>query len=353
VEYGNSSKEAVLIFANPVETFSGTQTLWAGQIYSGSYTVGAGQTLYIEGGAVLRGNIVIDSGGKVVGRGIIDGSDVESWINIGHKAQIPTETWDADNIEISGITIFDPNAWAVQLQHSSNITINNLKIITSRANGDGISIQSANDISIRNSFIRSWDDGIVIKNYTNKNSHDITVEDCVLWTDHAQSLEIGFETNKAKKNRFTNDNPEIYNVTFNNIAIIHAMHKAPISIHNGDNANIHHINFMNVTIDDYMAGEGDGWNYLIDFANLTGEASGGPRNDGRGSWTTELSRGSIHDVLVESVKILHGKNPGARFDSFGGGSIYNTVIRNVYHGNTELSFHENVGLNCDIQFKRN
>ena len=57
------------------------------------------------------------------------------------------------------------------------VTIDNLKIVGARANNDGISIQSSDNVKIKNSFIRTWDDGIVVKNYAaGRYSHDITAE---------------------------------------------------------------------------------------------------------------------------------------------------------------------------------
>jgi hypothetical protein len=345
VEYGNHNRYALLIFANPTENFSGTRVLTGGQIHTGTITLEPNETLYLQAGAVLRGNVVMNSNTRVVGRGIIDGRNLDTWMRV--PAVLPIETWAGNNLEIDGISIFDPNAWAVQIQHASNVHINNIKIITARANGDGISIQSSNGIRIRNSFIRSWDDGIVIKNYTSRNSFDIVAENCILWTDLAQAIEIGVETNKARANGMTNSDPQIYDVTFDKIDVIHAMHKAPISIHNGDNARIHNIKFTNITVDNYQAGEGDGWNYLIDITNLTGTGMGGAAE-----WTTETERGSIYDVLIDNVRILSGKMPSARFDSFEGGSIFDIVVRDIFHGAERINFPNSVvGANSQVRFE--
>ena len=340
VEYNNNIKNTVLIFANPVETFSGDITLETG-IYEQNFDVPAGHTLHLKQGAVIRGSVRLNSGSKIVGRGIIDGSHLDDWVLIGHKATLPIEMYNASNVEINGISIFDPNAWTIQILDSSNVTIRNLKIISSRCNSDGISIQSSNNVTIENSFLRTWDDGIVVKNYTAKDSHAITARNCLLWTDLAQSLEIGVETNKGKR-----ANPKIYDVTFENLTVLHALHKAPISIHNGDNAEISDITFRNITVEDYQSGMGDGWNYLIDITNLTGGAMGGDP-----SWTNVTARGSIHGALVDTVKIISGKNPSARFDSREGGSIYDVTVKNLTRGSSPLDFSSKAGANCSITFE--
>ena len=311
-DYPQNPQNALLIFANPVESFSGSETVEPG-IHYGDKWVGDGQSLYLKAGAVIRGKVELRNNAKVVGRGIIDGSHINNWNLIGFQATVPVITYDVSNIEIKGITIFDPNAWCVELLKVSGATIDNLKIVSSRANSDGISIQSSSNITIRNSFIRSWDDGVVVKIYQDRDSQSINVSNCIFWTDLAQSMEIGYETNKGGKG-----NPVISGVTFENITVFHAMHKPPISVHNGDNADIYNINFRNIVVENYQCGLGDGWNYLIDFNNL------------RGGWTSQWNRGSIHDCLVDNVRVLGGRSPDARFSSAEGGSINNITIRDIY-----------------------
>ena len=301
VEWGNGGeftttpKNALLIFANPIETITGTRTLGPG-LY-GDQTLSGGEVLVLQAGAVVRGKVLVNSNSKIVGRGIIDGSHLNNF-NMGGATVLPIETGvGAANAEINGITILDPNAWAVQINESRNIRIKNLKIISSRANSDGISLQSSSNIAIEDSFIRSWDDGIVIKNYGTPTSANITARNCILWTDLAQCMEIGFETNKGER-----PNPVIDQITFENITVFHAMHKAPISIHNGDNAVISNVTFKNIVVENYQTGEGDGWEILIDLTNVpAGQVSGADPN-----WTVVTARGTISGK-VEGLTVLGGK----------------------------------------------
>lgn len=324
-EYSANPNSAVLIFASPVEAApSGvSRTFAGGQIHNIGNKENISGTVYLAPGAVVRGGFVLASGTKLVGRGIIDGRDKQGWLHNGHNAILPIETYGASNIEIKGISIFDPNAWCVQLQNSNNITLDNVKIISSRNNSDGISIQSSGNITIRNSFIRTWDDGVVIKNYGQQDSNNVRVNNTVFWTDLAQSMEIGVETNKGSKS-----NPRIYDCTFQDIVVFHALHKAPISIHNGDNAAVTNITWRNVVIENYNPRE---WNFLVDITNLTGAAMGGDA-----SWTTVSARGSITGITIENVSTISGSNPGGRFDASGGGSI-NVTMKNIYNKGTKLN----------------
>jgi len=344
VEYNNTSinnpANSILVFANQNETFRGSIVRQAG-IYKENISVGANQTLYLKPGAVIRGSVTLTgNNSKVIGRGIIDGSIFTNWINDGWRPVLPININGRNNVEITGITIFDSNAWNVEIRNSTNVNISNLKIVSSRSNSDGISIQSSNNINIENCFIRSWDDGIVIKNYDKAmNSHTIIAKNVRMWIDLAQALEIGYETNKGDNGN--NPNPKIYNVLFEDINILHALHKAPISVHNGDNAVITDIIFKNITIENYYTGQGDGWNYLIDITNATAtELEGTP------SWTTVEARGSISGLLIENVNVLGGRNPtinvnersGFRFLNGSAGGTISATVKNIFYMGIPLEY---------------
>ena len=146
---------------------------------------------------------------------------------------------------------------------------------------------------MKNCFVRSWDDNLVVKGY-NGDTRNVTFENCVLWTDLAQSCEIGYET-RAKV---------IEDITFRSITVLHAFHKPVISIHNSDNAAVRHVLFENILVEDAEMGLGDGTPYLIDFTTLESQ------------WSATLKRGTIDDVTVRNVRVLSGKRPSVRIWSF-------------------------------------
>lgn len=320
VEPNGDGTKAVLVFANAYEDKPSGDVTYVEGLKQQDYKQ-VRNTLYLAPGATLRGCVVIKSGGRVAGRGVVDGSTFDNFHLQPHsEVYLQIETYNASNVNISGVTLLDGNAWICQIQNSTDVTFDNVKIISARPNSDGISLQSSNNVTIKNCFVRSWDDAIVIKNYGNSRglSHDITAENCVLWADLAQCMEIGFETNK-----FNNPNPTINNITFNNMYVIHANHKAPVSIHNGDNAKITSVKFTNIYIDDCQTGQGDGWNLVVDITNLTGSQIGGAS-----SWTSVKERGSISDVTIDGLYVRGGKKPNMRIDSSTGGSITGVKIKN-------------------------
>lgn len=89
-------------------------------------------------------------------------------------------------------------------------------------------------------------------------------------------------------------------ISFEDIIIIHAYHNAPISIHNGNNAEIKNIKFKNILIEDASMGQGNGKNYLIDFST---EFSSTWSN---GHGTTSL--GSINSVEVNNIYLKKVNN---------------------------------------------
>jgi hypothetical protein len=326
---GDALDNDLLIFANPPagEVPAGARVI-RGRM-DAQLDIASGETVYLAPGAVVSGPVTMGSGSKLLGRGILTQGGPPA-INAVSRS----------DIEIDGISIFDPNNWVLQLLDSQKVKIHNVKIISSRNNGDGITIQSSHDIEISRCFIRSWDDSIVLKNYTANNTYNVNVKDTVLWTDLAQSLEIGFETNKSA----VNVKPEIHDISFDHIDILHAFHKAPISIHNADNCNIYNIRYENIIVEDAQMGtlgthgEGDGWPYLIDFGNGTSaQLNGAPE------WTHNDGNRTINNVLVKDVWVLTGDKSaaGIRLLNVGrrGKSVMADVkLENIYEGKKAIDY---------------
>lgn len=253
-------------------------------------------TVFIDQGAIVRGRFIANnkSNIKIVGSGIIDGSTFDRSVERG-TTKVPLEFNYCSNLEFRGISCLDPAGWCYNLYFCKDVVLDNIKIISSRSNGDGVSLQSCENVVCSNSFVRSWDDSLVVKNYprwSDRSMHgttkNILFENCILWTDLAQSMEVGYET----------VGEVMEDITFNNITVLHNYHKAVISIHNANNANIKRVNFTNITVEDLSTGKGDGNKIFIDIANVFSS-----------NWSTNhttTSLGTIDGVLVENVKVIEG-----------------------------------------------
>lgn len=251
----------------------------------------SGQSVYLAGGAVLQSKIVADKceNIRVYGRGIIDGSVYDRWT----QRMVPIDLNLCKGVTIEGVTILDPAGWTVNTFACSDVYIRDVKIISARPNGDGFTAQSCRDYLAENCFVRSWDDSLVVKNYGNGVSRDITFRNMILWTDLAQSMEIGYETRGS----------EIFGVTFENITVLHNFHKPVMSVHNSDFAHVHDVLFRNIVVEDAQMGRGDAGrdNFLID---LTIADSVFSQSD---------ERGRISDIRFENIAVLGGVFPPSRF----------------------------------------
>ena len=195
--------------------------------------------------------------------------------------------------------------------------MNNVKVISGRQNGDGFTFQSCVNHTVTDCFARTWDDSLVIKNYSGS-SRGITFRNCQIWTDLAQSMEIGYETDKG----LTLD-PEISEVLFENITVLYNFHKPVISIHNSDDAFVHGITYRNILVENaFMQGDNGNNKELIE---MTLQNS---------SWSTVRDEfGSIDDVLIDGLTVLRtadGKIPRSRFAGQDAEHrITNVTLRNV------------------------
>ena len=156
-----------------------------------------------------------------------------------------------------------------------------------------------------------------MKNYSGS-TKGITFRGMQIWTDLAQSMEIGYETDKG----LTLD-PEITDVLFENITVLYNFHKPVISIHNSDDAFVHHIIYRNITVENaFMQGDNGNNKELIELSLA------------KSGWSTVRDEyGTIDDVLIDGLTVVNtadGRVPASRF---AGQSeeyrITNVTLRNV------------------------
>lgn len=245
------------------------------------------ETIYLDEGCVIYGQIFcgLGKGFTIAGHGVLCGSIYDRYAD----TIVPISLTNCSDFTIRDITILDPSAWTVNLLKCKNATIDNVKIVSARSNSDGFTFQNCQSITVTNSFVRSWDDSLVVKGY-NGDVSGIVFDGCTLWTDLAQSCEIGYET-RAKV---------IEDITFRNITVLHNFHKPVISIHNSDQAAVRHVTFENIVVEDAQMGEGDGTPYLIDLTTTESQ------------WSASLIRGTIDGVTIRNVAVLSGKKPAIR-----------------------------------------
>lgn len=325
VVFNDSVNKALHIFANPPETDvpdpddPNVFYIGPGEWVMDAIALEDNQTLYISGGAVVHSIVSVANAEhvRICGRGIIDGSDYPAWNQPGSYARVPIDLNHAKDVTVEGIIVANSNCWNVNSYSSRNVRIDNVKIISGRQNGDGFTFQSCTDHLVTNCFARTWDDSLVVKNYSGS-TEGITFRNIQIWTDLAQSMEIGYETDKG----WTLD-PEISDVLFEDITVLYNFHKPVISIHNSDDAYIHDIVYRNIVVENaLMQGDNGNNRELIEMTLL------------KSGWSTVKDEyGSIDQVLIDGLTVLNtldGRMPASRFVGHNEKHrITNVTLRNV------------------------
>lgn len=269
VEVDGNLIAPLLVFANPELTPPDrndpkVKFFGAGHIYdAGEINLGDGETLYIEGGAVVRGVVrarEVDNV-SIRGAGILDASTRTQKINM-------LVLRECHNAVIENLILLDPLGWTMHLSGSERVRISNTRVVGWRANSDGLDIEYSKNIQIDGCFWRTNDDCIAIKaiyppgvknvpfeemiNPETLGRHqvsrivgdvmgDITISRCVLWNDSGgQGFEIGFELRID----------EIRGITFRDSDIIHVRGGGAFTIHNGDRARIEDLKIENIRVED-------------------------------------------------------------------------------------------------------
>jgi hypothetical protein len=269
VEVDGNIKDPLFVFANPelanppdrndpkVKFYEG------GKIHDvGEILLADGETLYLEGGAVVRAVVRARNAKNVAvrGPGILDASQRK------HKTNMLVLRECRDAV-LENFILLDPLGWSIHLSASENIRLSNTKVVGWRANSDGLDIEHSSKVRVDGCFWRSNDDCIAIKaiyppgttgvpfeemiNPETLGGHqvarvegdvmsDIDISNCVLWNDEGgQGFEIGFELRVDT----------IRGITFRDSDIIRVIGGGAFTIHNGDRAKIEDLLIENVRIE--------------------------------------------------------------------------------------------------------
>lgn len=222
----------------------------------GSMVVGSGKTVYIAGGAIVRGVIkpgeayqistysglrtyapTFELRGNHItfrGRGILDGS--RSTTHARNLLYV-----QGSDISIEGVILRDSSTWNLPIRQSDRVSVRNLKIIGYRANSDGIDICNSRDVSVEHCFIRTLDDLIVVKTDAGQGkARHIDVQNCVLWNEVAHALSVGAELRE-----------DVDDVRFANCDVIHDKGREwTLRVFHCDSARITNVRFENLRIEE-------------------------------------------------------------------------------------------------------
>ena len=144
------------------------------------FRIPSGKTVYVAGGAVMMGQLLMDSveNVRLLGRGIVD-----------HTVKMGIRISNSKNIYVEGLF-----ATQCATGGSEHVTIRNVKSISYYGWGDGMNIFASRHVLFDNVFCRNSDDCTTVYGtrlgFTGASS-DIAMRHSVLWADVAHPIFIG------------------------------------------------------------------------------------------------------------------------------------------------------------------
>jgi len=188
--------------------------------YTESLTI-TGETLLIDSGVTLYGNtyntssnpLLLISGTNtgLMGPGTVDGrGDI---LSNSHSNRLVQAT-NNYNLIVYNVTLTQSIYPNLYIQGGDGVTVWGVTIQTpgTRANADGIDIDSISDVSVINSSVEDGDDGIAVKS-NNSSTYNVTVQNSKFYASHG--LSIGSVTGNTISNiLFTGNMVNSFGVTF-------------------------------------------------------------------------------------------------------------------------------------------
>ena len=300
-----------------------------------SMPVGDNKTVYIAGGAIVRGTVGTDeqwSNGWIPGlkyyRGasfILRGKNITfRGRGIFDQELVPTHgrqmvSASVEGLKMDGVILRNSSTWTVSLRNCRNVHINNIKILGHRANSDGIDINSSFDVLVENCFLRTLDDLVVVKTLRGTGEAGrIRVRKCVLWNEVAHALSIGAELTR-----------KVEDVIFEDCDIIGDHGREwTLRIYHTDSGLIKNVRFENIRIEE-----------SVKFASLW---------INNAYWTTDAERGHIEDVVFKDITVENSGRPlekGIEFIGYDADhAINNVLIENVVINGKKVA-HEDIVTN--------
>ncbi len=214
--------------------------------FVGKLTLKSNESVYVDKDAYVYGCIFAENAEniKIFGNGIFDDSAEE---RVTEHCYEPftngnLKLYDCKNVWISGVGFTNSAMWCINIFHCFDLVLDGINVFGQwRYNTDGIDIVNSKRVTVKNSFVHSFDDSVTVKGidrYAYEDNTDILVENCTLWCDWGRTLEIGFETECR----------EYRDITFRNCDILRGAY-AVCDIQNGDRAEVHNVTFEDIRVE--------------------------------------------------------------------------------------------------------
>ena len=203
----HGASRVLYLFVNPpcdfaAERKAATRTFGPGVHEVGILDLKDHDRIYIDREAVvygcLRGVGVTDV--RISGYGVIDGSRIARVTGEGYGPNSPSclRLTRCRDVVVDGPVLQDSPEWTFAMFDCEDVTVSNVKIVGQwRYNTDGIDVCNSRRVRVTDSFVRTFDDGLVVKGvppYADSPVEDVSFERCVVWCGWGKTIEPGFET---------------------------------------------------------------------------------------------------------------------------------------------------------------
>ena len=333
VELNGKTDNDIFIFANPLESDKPSETdpnvkyYKAGTVTdAGSIALASGQTIYIEGGAVVNGRISSTGTSDIAIRGC---GILNSYDNSVSTRGI--QITDASNVTIDGPILMNDSGWSTFIIESDNVKINNYKAVAiwnpANNNGnenDALDLLGCTNAVVTGCFGYAHDDVFCVKSQKwtyGAPVENIVFDDCIAWNYRSgNSFIIGAEINQ-----------DVTDVTYRNCVSIRSagnpggtLNRAGLAVHNCAGSHVSDILFENIVLEDCME-----YGIHLDIRKSY------VNNLGNG---VEYSPGTIDGVILRNIDIL--KAPARGNFAFGydeDHQIRNVVFENVIQEGVKIT----------------
>jgi hypothetical protein len=260
----------------------------AGQTHEvGELEIGSDETVYIEGGAVVRGAIRSADAKNIAirGHGVLDGSVWKHNDNAHRSIQ-----WEkCANVLLEDIVMIEPSMWMVTAALCDRVQIRNLKQIGEVVSSDGIDIVGSQNVLIEGCFLLNNDDCIAIKSHFAAHRRHARYDD---WRGDVRHIEVrrctflNARAGNVMEIGFELQTDSISDVTFRDIDVLSGHGEGGVfTIHNGDNATVSRILWEDIRVEHF-------YDKLVDFRILKSRWSG-----------KETARGQIRDIHLKDIRV--------------------------------------------------
>ena len=337
VEINGKEDNDLFIFVNPLEDSKPSKDdpdvsyYEAGTVTDvGSMSIPSGHTVYIEGGAIVKGNFTCSQNSSdiaVKGAGIIDSRGVNARGIQFHKIS---------NLTIDGVTMLNDINWSNLIAEGTDVSINNYKVVavynpenTTGCENDALDLLGCRNAVVKGCFGYAHDDIFCVKSHkwSYKGEVDnILFEDCIAWNFRSgNSFVVGAETNY-----------DISGVTYRNCVSIHSagnpsgtLNRGGLSVHHCAGGHVSDILFENIVLEDCKE-----YGIHIDIrksyvSNLGNDDNNSP---------VPFSPGTADGIILRNVEILNTPPEGNfAFGYDASHRIEGLVFDNVRIAGTEIT----------------